>query len=178
MFSWRRSRKQAGEAGHGGHSGEGPVTLSLRDNILTLDPVEVGLAPTARRPQVWGGLMDMGYPGGQWATLVVVGDGTVSMYTSTGGGVIGAGEHPTVAAAGQHWLDALQAGLWLLPAGPLELPGAGQVVIRAMTFDGQRCVEAVEDDLGHGRHPASPLFHQAHAVLTELRLADERRAKG
>jgi hypothetical protein len=120
-------------------------------------------------------LMEIGLAGGEWATLAVVGDGTVSLYLSTGGGTIGAGEHDTVRAAGQRWLSMLQDGLRLLPATePPDLPAEGRVVLRAITFGGQRAVEAAEDDLGHRRHPAAPLFHGAHDVLTEVRLASER----
>jgi hypothetical protein len=55
------------------------------------------------------------------------------------------------------------------------LPAAGRVVLRAMTYDGQRAVDAAEDDLGHRRHPLADIFHSAHNVLTGLRLLDEAR---
>jgi hypothetical protein len=168
MFGRRKSKQSSGEA-----SPEA-VVVGLRQNVLSLDPSTVGLAPTPGRPRVWGGLMDMGYPDGRWATLVVVGDGTVSLYTSTGGGMIGAGGHPNVAAAGEQWLTTLDAQLALLPiADPPGLPSQGQVVIRALLFGAQRAVTAGEDDLGHGRHPASALFHAAHEVLTQMRLVQE-----
>jgi hypothetical protein len=150
------------------------VFEGLRNQILDLDPRAAGVAPSAARPEVWGGLMDMGYPDRRWATLVVVGDGTVSLYTSTGGGTIGAGAHETVAVAAEQWLSALQVGLGLLPLiGPADLPGPDRVVIRALTFDGHRSVEAAKADLGYGRHPASALFHSAHEVLTQMRLIEE-----
>jgi hypothetical protein len=41
--------------------------------------------------------------------------------------------------------------------------------------DGQRAVEAAEDDLRHRRHLLADIFHSAHDVLTELRLLDEAR---
>ena len=120
--------------------------------------------------------MDTGLEGGRWATLVVIADGTTSLYTSTGGGIIGAGAHAAVAQAGQAWLSALEGHLELLPRTDRPgLPAAGHVVIRALTFGGERAVEAPEADLGHGRDPASPLFHAAHAVITEMRLLEESR---
>jgi hypothetical protein len=168
MFGRRRPGQSAG-----GPSPEA-VFVGLRQNVLTLDPSVVGLVPTPGRPRVWAGLMDMGYPGQRWATLVVVGDGTVSLYTSTGGGVIGAGAHPEVASAGERWLSMLDGQLPLLPiTDPPGLPGEGQVVIRALLFGAQRAVTAAEDDLGHGRHPASALFHAAHEVLTQMRLVQQ-----
>ena len=155
------------------------MVVGLRRMVMNVDPADLGLAPSPTRPDVYGGLMDLGLPDGDWATLVVVADGTVSFYLSTGGGTIGAGEHAGVRAAGQRWLTTLQDGLALLTVtGPEEqpdLPGLGRVVIRALTYGGPRAVEAAEDDLGHGRHPAAPLFHGAHEVITQVRLVDQAR---
>ena len=153
------------------------MAVGLRRQVLELDPAAVGLAPTAERPRVWAGLMDMGHPDGQWACLVVVGDGAVSLYTSSGGGVIGAGAHPMVESAAQRWLAMLETELdALLPlTDPPGLPDDRHVTIRALTFDGQRSVTAVEDDLGYQRHPAWPLFHAAHDVIAQMRLIEEGR---
>jgi hypothetical protein len=57
------------------------------------------------------------------------------------------------------------------PAGDTD----DDVTIRALTFEGQRAVAGVEDDLGSGRHPASPLFYAAHEVITQRRLVEESR---
>jgi hypothetical protein len=164
MFG-RRKRQEPGESPQA-------VYVGLRQSLLGLDPAEVGLNPGGSG--VWAGMMDMGYPGRRWATLVVVADGTVSLYTSAGGGIIGAGAHPNVRAAGDQWLAALDHHVDLLPAvDPAPLPPEGQVTIRALRYDGQRSVTAAEDDLGHGRHPAAALFHAAHEVITQLRETSE-----
>jgi hypothetical protein len=169
MFGRRRSKEPSGQPA--------PVEVftSLRQNVLDLDPSTVGLAPTPGRPRVWGGLMDMGYPAQRWASVVVVDDGTVSLYTSSGGGVIGAGTHPGVAAAADRWLSVLDGQLALLPVtDPPGLPAPGQVVIRALLFGGaQHSVTAAEDDLGYRRHPAYPLFHAAQELITQMRLVQE-----
>lgn len=166
MIGWRKRRAAPRS------DSPDSATSELRREVLELDPAAVGLAPTAERPRVWAGLMDMGYPDKQWACLVAVGDGTVSLSTSKGGGVIGAGGHPTVESAAQQWLAMLEAGLdVLLPlTDPPGLPDDQHVTIRALTFDGQRAVTAVRDDLGYERHPASGLFHAAHEVITQMRL--------
>src|SRR5438105_7124389 len=65
--------------------------MGLRDRLLRLDPASVGLAD---KP-LWGCRMETGYPNGI-ATLVCLADGTTSLYTSTGGGIIGAGAHAQV----------------------------------------------------------------------------------
>jgi hypothetical protein len=153
---------------------EASVFTGLRHQILTLDPASIGLNPTTDRPRVWGALMDVGYPNDRWATLVALGDGTTSLYTSTGGGIIGAGTRPAVAAASAAWLSMIEQHLDLIPVtSGSRLPPSGFVTIRALVFGEQRAVEAPEDDLGHRRHPASTLFHSAHGVITELRRIDE-----
>jgi hypothetical protein len=81
-----------------------------------------------------------------------------------------------VAAAARSFLAALEHHLTLLHHDPgTALPVAGQVIIRALAWTGRMSAAAPEDDLGHGRHPLSPVFHAAHRVITELRLIDEAR---
>ena len=153
-----------------------PVEMSrrLRDQALTVGPGELGLAPTAARQHVWGVLMELGYPQAV-ATLVALGDGTTSLYISTGGGIIGAGEHPPVRAASEKFLAATEAHLaGFQPAAETPLPQTGRVRFYVRTYDGILGAEADEQDLGHGRHKLSPLFHAGHAVITEMRLASEQ----
>lgn len=153
------------------------VFAGLRNQVLTLDPASISLKRTAEHPKVWGALMDMGLPTDAWVTIVALGDGTTSMYTSTGGGIIGAGMRPPVAAASAAWLSLVEQHLDLLPvATGSQLPPTGFVTIRALCFGQDRAVEASENDLGQGWHPASALFHSAHGVITQLRLIDEARS--
>jgi hypothetical protein len=67
---------------------------------MALEAVERGaLAPPfADHPDVAGVIVDVPATGGS-ATIVALADDTTSLYTSTGGGTIGAGEHATVATA-------------------------------------------------------------------------------
>jgi hypothetical protein len=117
--------------------------------------------------------METGYPRGT-ATLMALADGTTSLYLSTGGGIIGGGFHQAVAAATQSFLAELEHQLLKLRPDPSDaLPATGQVIIRALTYTGRMSAEASEDDLGHGRHQLSQLFHAAHRVITELRLIEE-----
>jgi hypothetical protein len=145
----------------------------LRRQILRLDPAEVGIGPTPELPRVWGLLMDLGANSGT-ATLVALADGTTSMYFSTGGAIIGGGEHPQVASATRRLLQVVEDHLDQMPdRTDLPLPRSGRVVLRVMTYQGNRAADAAEDDLGHRRHPLSEIFHRAHDVIAELRLIDE-----
>jgi hypothetical protein len=73
----------------------------LRERALAVAALELGLAPTAARPRVWGVVMETGHAEGG-ATLVVFAEGTTSLYFSNGGGIIGAGEHAIVRTACRH----------------------------------------------------------------------------
>jgi hypothetical protein len=119
-----------------------------------------------------GVVMDVGVPAGSY-TVVALADGTASLYTSTGGGVIGGGAHPAVVAAVRRLLDVAGSHLdALAPDVDDALPATGRVIIRVLTPAGRRRVEAAEDDLGEGRHPQSELFHAVHDVIGQLRIAE------
>jgi hypothetical protein len=158
----------------GGHASGPEVFQGLRTRALGVAPSSLGLFTGIGLPLVFGVVMDTTYDAGT-ATLVVLADGTVSLYTSTGGGVIGEGAHKQVAAAAQRCLQVAEDHLGeFAEDGSDSLPAAGGTLITLRTYSGPLSVRAPEDDLGHGRHPASPVFHAAHQVITALRLAQSR----
>ena len=113
--------------------------------------------------------METGYPDAV-ATLVVLAEGSTSLYFSNGGGVIGAGEHEAVRVASESLLstaETQQDHLEGVVATPL--PEVGRVRFYLRTFAGTVGAEAKEEDLGTGRHILSPLFHSAHAVIAAIR---------
>jgi hypothetical protein len=145
----------------------------LRHQVLSLDPATIGLAATRSNP-VWGVVMETAYPEAV-ATLVTLGDGTVSLYFSNGGGIIGAGQHEGPRKAGEallalapHFISHAQ------PTRVFPLPAEGHTRFYFLCFDGVLTAEAEEADLGNNRLPLSPLFHKAHEVITAARLVDER----
>ena len=156
-------------------SGDEPRAIyrKLRSKALRVDPSEIGLRPTADLPRVFGVMMETGYPEG-CATLLALADGTTSLYLSPGGGFIGGGERPEIAATSKRFVRAAEEALDQLPPSRSEsLPVNGRVVIRALTYDGHHVAEASEDDLGYDRHELSPLFYAGQDVITRLRQTDE-----
>lgn len=171
MFKRRRRAQSANSQGS-------EVFERLRGQVLRLDPADAGMPPTPGSPRIWGGMMEMGYPKGA-ATLVCLRDGTTSLYTSSGGGIIGGGEHAPVVSANAVFLAGLAAHLVTMrPNTDESLPTAGRVVFRVLTYDGPLTSEAASDDLGYGRSLLSPVFYAAHQVITELRLISEQESAG
>ena len=129
--------------------------------MLSLDPATVGLHPSAELPRVWGALMEMGFPDGA-ATIVTLADGTTSLYTSEGGGVIGGGEHR------RRWLprlrrflveaEATETGPSPREVGKLRPPPAGIVSFVALGYSGTQIDAADEHELASRQHPLSPLY--------------------
>ena len=147
--------------------------VELRLRALQVTAAELGIEPTEGSPQVLGLVMDMTYPNGV-ATLVAFVDGTVSLYTSTGSGIIGGGSHPQVVTASRALLRIAEDHRSdFRPDTSDEPPPVGAVTIRVLTDHGRVAATEEEVVLGEGRSPLSPVFHAAHAVITEVRHIDE-----
>jgi hypothetical protein len=154
-----------------------PAAMSreLRDKALSVTAAELSLAPTQAHIDVWGVLMELGYPQAI-ATLAVFADGTSSLYISTGGGVIGSGEHKPVRDVAERFLFAAQGLIeHFEPAGETPYPKPGRVRFYIRTFETTLAAEADEQELGRNFHELAPLFHAGHAVITQMRLISERR---
>jgi hypothetical protein len=153
--------------------GERPKAAALggtmRQRLLAGSAGEFGIAPVG---QIWGVLMEMGFAEG-WASLVALADGTASLYTSSGGGVIGGGMHAKVKQA------AIELCQHAAPLGNLprvtEFPSPGPQRVRfyLLTLDGVRGAEEPESTLAAGGHRLSALFLAGHAVITQLRVVAE-----
>ena len=145
--------------------------------MLSLDPATVGLHPSAELPRVWGVLMEMGFPDGA-ATIVSLADGTTSLYTSEGGGVIGGGEHAPVAAASSRFLaeaEATETGLSPAESVDVHLPPVGIVSFVVLGYSGTQIGAADEQELASMQHPLSRLYAAGQDVITALREAEESR---
>jgi hypothetical protein len=148
-----------------------PTYLALRARLLATTPETLGLVPTERLPRVWAVLADL-RAGGGIVTVVTVADGTTSLYTSRGGGIIGAGTRPAVAAASARLLEACEAGLDRIPAvSEAALPPRGRVAWTVLTRAGMRRLTAREPSPADGQELALTLFLATHDVIAALREA-------
>jgi hypothetical protein len=152
------------------------VYLGLRGQLLSSAPASFGLGPTADLPHVWAVLMDLAVRE-HHATVVGVADGTTSLYTSVGGGMLGAGELPAVREAASRLLHVAERELDEVPhADAAPLPAPGHVAFVVLGHDGMRRVEVPERDAMTLPGVARELYMAAQAVVTQLRLADRKPA--
>ena len=169
---FRRAKQEAQQPASEG------IFEALRSQALSVGAASVGIAPSAELPRVYGVVMDRAYPEGL-ATLVAFADGTTSLYTSGGGGVIGGGEHASVAALNRQLLIAAEDHLERFSLRhQTELPNDGRVLITVLTYTGRFAAESSAEDLGEGRHAAAPVFYAAHEVIHALHMIEEGSTRG
>ena len=157
-----------------GTDGSGDETYSaLRRQALSIQRSDVGIPEPPPEAPAWGILMETGYPEAS-ATLLALGDGTTSLYLSTGGGVIGGQAHQNVREANAEFVEAANRHYQHLePTDSFPVPAEGQTVFYALTDSGVLSGAGREEDLGLGRNPLSSLFHAGHRLITQLRLISE-----
>ncbi|MCU1679133.1 MAG: hypothetical protein JWM93_3891 [Frankiales bacterium] len=155
-------------------AGDGTPYGGLRAQLLATDPAEAGIA--VADGAVWGAFMDMGAENGV-ATLVGLADGTTSLYTTTGGAVIGAGAHEHVRTATAIFLKTVAAATGEFGAVDVNaLPRADFVLFVALRAGEAPIGRLIpERELLAMTHALSHAYVAAHDVITQLRLLDESR---
>jgi hypothetical protein len=149
------------------------VYTNLRNQVFKIKPKEVGILQTKETPNVWGVLMETGYPEAV-VTLVSLADGTTSLYFGNGGGMIGGGEHTTVAQSTKSFIAAAEKyhrQMTLTESFPL--PAVGRVRFYVLTFSGVLTSDVDENKLGRGKHELSPLFYSGQDVIAQFRVVQE-----
>jgi hypothetical protein len=144
----------------------------LRERALAVTTKELGLDPDPQAP-IHAVIMETGYPDAV-ATFACFRDGTVSLYLSTGGGVIGGGQHETVQRACLEMLSITNEYAHDFIAAcervsTFPLPGQGEVFFYLATTDGVYQARCREEALAQQRDPFSALFNNCQAVMSELR---------
>jgi hypothetical protein len=151
------------------------VYMGLRAQILAAVPERIGITSSPALPHVWGVLIDIGAATGS-ATIVGLADGTTSMYTSSGGGVIGGGFVPPVRAATRALLETVEYLLSRFTSAPSpDLPPPGVVSFTVLGYDGRTGVSARQADLDVATHPLAAPWAAVHGVMSQLRIHQAQR---
>lgn len=160
---------------------EAPANKSVIDGMrsmaLNLKAEELGLTPENFPDEVFGLLMETGFEKGSF-TLLVLADGTTSLYFSNGGGIIGAGTHEAVKKASSVLLVGANH-FWpkTKSTSTFPYPSGGEVRFYFIGRSGVTVYSARERDLGENRDPMSQLFYASHRVISELRKIEESGAE-
>jgi hypothetical protein len=147
------------------------VYLGLRGNLFALDPSSVKIAPDPELPTLWGILMEMSM-GGVPITVVSLADGTTSLYTARGGGMIGMGAHKAVADMSRQFIAVAEQYLpQMAPITEFPTVALGHVKFYALSYkDGVFTTDQMENELETGQHPFSNLYGAGQNVITQMRL--------
>jgi hypothetical protein len=147
--------------------------VGLRNQLLTSRPEALGLRAAGN--EVWGVIMETGYPEAV-ASLVAVADGTVSLYFSNGGGIIGLGPHPGPRRVGKELITLAQQFVGQArPTSTFPLPQPGFISFYLLSGSGVLVAEAQANELSQRRHPLSPFFYKGQELISEIRTIEEKR---
>lgn len=105
-------------------------------------------------------------------------DGSASMYTSTGGGMIGAGDEKAVRKAVKELIEAgSEVVTRIPPAESPALPNEGDIHFVILTPGGLRATKAKKDQVGKTKHPLRRLYIFWNNLVTQLNLLDTVRGE-
>ena len=138
-------------------------------------PEQLGLSLPTEKTIVYGVIMDWEM-GGATATTVSYQTGDASLYLSTGGGVIGGGQHQNVNSAAKQFVSLAQTFLdKTTKTETTTLPSTDEVKFYLLTnkgvFVGQERIKNFENNSSDWLK----LFEEGNNVLTQLRLTTEKK---
>ncbi len=141
----------------------------LRNTAFKITPKELGLSLSKDKTIVYGVIMDWEM-GGATVSTVTYQTGDASLYLSSGGGVIGGGQHQNVNIASKKFVNFAQT--FLDKATKTEttaLPESNEVIFYFLTnkglFQGKENIKNFENNSSTW----IKLFEEGNNVLTELR---------
>ena len=148
------------------------IYSDMRKQVLTLNEKTI---PELKGKTIWAVLMETGFPEAAFS-LVATADGAASLYFTNGGGMIGAGEHKNVRTQSLKLVKMAEQYLKhmkVVKNFPIVKPG--NTTFYVVTPKGVFTYTAKENDLGEKKDKKlSPLFHQGHKLITQMRIAKEK----
>ena len=153
----------------------GPAAfVQLRTLWLSTDPSKLDLRPTPVLSHVWGAAVEFRV-GEAVVFLAAVAEGSVSMYFSTGGGVIGGGQHAAVRAAGQRFLETVETSLpQFEPRESFEPVRQERTSFIVQTYQGKLGADVLDVDVRRKSSPLAACYGAAQDLITQLRLASPK----
>lgn len=141
----------------------------LRNIAFSVSPDSLGLTLSKDKKEVYGVIMDWEM-GGAIATTTAYMTGDASMYTSTGGGIIGGGQHQNVNSAAKQLIKVAQTYLdKAIKTETTPLPQTNIIRFYLLTNMGVYVGQEVMSNFENNSSKWFGLFVESNKVLTELR---------
>lgn len=145
----------------------------LRNMALGVTPKQLQIALPADQTKVYGVVMDWDLGDGI-ATFISFSTGDASMYLSSGGGLIGGGQHENVSSAAKTFIDKAQQYLdKTTKIDSTPLPDKNCVRFYFMTNKGKFTAQENLKNFDNNSSLWLPLFEEGNKVISELRLIQE-----
>jgi len=141
----------------------------LRNIAFTATSEQLGLSLPTDKAIVYGIIMDWEM-GGATASTVAYQTGDASLYLSSGGGVIGGGQHQNVNSAAKQFVSLAQTFLdKTTKAETTPLPSTDEVKFYLLTNKGVFVGQEEMKNFENNSSSWLKLFEEGNIVLTELR---------
>jgi hypothetical protein len=141
----------------------------LRNMAFSATPDQLGLSLPTDKTVVYGVIMDWEM-GGATATTVSYQTGDASLYLSSGGGVIGGGQHENVNSAAKQFVSLAQTFLdKTTKTETTPLPATDEVKFYLLTNKGVFVGQEQMKNFENNSSTWLKLFEEGNKVLTELR---------
>ncbi|MBS1529161.1 MAG: hypothetical protein JSU01_02540 [Bacteroidetes bacterium] len=146
--------------------------LGLREQALLTRPAQLRLQLSENEETAFGVVVDLGMNNGS-ATIVAFATGDASMYTSSGGGIIGGGvSHANVKSSAVNLVSVAQKFFTKMQkASDLNTPKSGYIKFYSLTNKATYSFEGKEAEITDPNSPWAELFYAANEVITQLRIA-------
>lgn len=149
--------------------------MDLRNMALNVTPEQLQLSLPADQTKVFGVVMDWDLGDGTM-TLITYQTGDASMYLSSGGGVIGGGQHENVNKASKEFVSMAQNYLdKSSKADTTTLPDKDCFKFYFLTNKGKFVAQESIDNVENKTSKWLNLFENANDVITEMRLTTEKK---
>jgi hypothetical protein len=108
-------------------------------------------------------------------SLICFIDGNVSLYFSSGGGILGGIKHDQVRQAASKFIQFANVHLpEMVPCNEFPLPESGHTSFYVLTPTAAFIARALDSELAECRHPFSLLFSAGHCIITQLMWLPQR----
>ena len=147
----------------------------LRNMALAVTPEQLQITLPTDQTKIYGVVMDWDLGDGT-ATFISFSTGDASMYLSSGGGLIGGGQHENVSTAAKEFIDKAQQ--YLVKTTKIDstpLPDKNCVRFYFMTNKGKFTAQENLENFDNKSSLWLPLFEEGNKVISELRLTQEKK---